>query len=44
MYILSSKNTLAKCYYEFETFDNLNNQLKPYTKELAYHIVGDPLF
>jgi radical SAM protein with 4Fe4S-binding SPASM domain len=26
-----------------ETFDNLNNQLKPYTKELAYHIVGDPL-
>lgn len=26
-----------------ETFDNLNEQLKPYTKELAYHIVGDPL-
>ena len=26
-----------------EKFDDLNVQLKPYTKELAYHIVGDPL-
>ncbi|RXJ96250.1 radical SAM protein [Malaciobacter molluscorum] len=26
-----------------EKFDNLNNQLKNYTKELSYHIVGDPL-
>lgn len=26
-----------------EQFDDLNAQLKPYTKELAYHIVGDPL-
>jgi radical SAM protein with 4Fe4S-binding SPASM domain len=26
-----------------EQFDNLNLQLKPYTNELAYHIVGDPL-
>ena len=26
-----------------EKFDDLNFQLKPYTKELAYHIVGDPL-
>ena len=26
-----------------EKFDDLNAQLKPYTKELAYHIVGDPL-
>ena len=26
-----------------EKFDDLNLQLKPYTKELAYHMVGDPL-
>ena len=26
-----------------EKFDEINAQLKPYTKELAYHIVGDPL-
>ena len=26
-----------------EDFDDINKQLKPYTKELAYHIVGDPL-
>jgi radical SAM protein with 4Fe4S-binding SPASM domain len=26
-----------------EKFDDLNVQLKPYTKELAYHMVGDPL-
>ncbi len=26
-----------------EHFDSLNSQLKPYTKELAYHVVGDPL-
>lgn len=26
-----------------EKFDDLNAQLKPYTKELAYHMVGDPL-
>ena len=26
-----------------EKFDDINAQLKPYTKELAYHIVGDPL-
>ena len=26
-----------------ENFDDLNFQLKPYTKELAYHMVGDPL-
>jgi len=26
-----------------EHFDDINKQLKPYTKELAYHIVGDPL-
>ncbi len=26
-----------------EHFESLNKQLKPYTKELAYHIVGDPL-
>lgn len=26
-----------------EEFDRLNKQLKPFTKELAYHIVGDPL-
>lgn len=26
-----------------EDFDNINKQLKPFTKELAYHIVGDPL-
>jgi len=26
-----------------EQFDSLNFQLKPYTKELAYHVVGDPL-
>lgn len=26
-----------------EKFESLNAQLKPYTKELAYHIVGDPL-
>lgn len=26
-----------------EKFDSLNSQLKPYTKELAYHVVGDPL-
>ena len=26
-----------------EKFDDLNFQLKPYTKELAYHMVGDPL-
>ncbi|RXK01347.1 radical SAM protein [Arcobacter sp. CECT 8986] len=26
-----------------EKFDDLNHQLKEYTKELAYHIVGDPL-
>jgi radical SAM protein with 4Fe4S-binding SPASM domain len=24
-------------------FDDINMQLKPFTKELAYHIVGDPL-
>ena len=24
-------------------FDDINKQLKPFTKELAYHIVGDPL-
>lgn len=26
-----------------EKFDDLNKQLAPYTKELAYHVVGDPL-
>ena len=26
-----------------EKFDNLNLQLKDFTKELAYHVVGDPL-
>jgi len=26
-----------------EDFDDINKQLKPFTKELAYHIVGDPL-
>lgn len=26
-----------------EKFDDLNAQSKPFTKELAYHIVGDPL-
>lgn len=26
-----------------EKFDELNNQVKNYTKELAYHVVGDPL-
>ncbi len=26
-----------------EDFESLNKQLKPFTKELAYHIVGDPL-
>lgn len=26
-----------------EHFESLNKQLKPFTKELAYHIVGDPL-
>jgi len=26
-----------------EHFESINKQLKPYTKELAYHIVGDPL-
>jgi len=26
-----------------ERFDDINAQLKPFTKELAYHIVGDPL-
>lgn len=26
-----------------EHFDSINEQLKPFTKELAYHIVGDPL-
>ncbi len=26
-----------------EKFDELNCELKSYTKELAYHIVGDPL-
>jgi len=24
-------------------FESVNKQLKPYTKELAYHVVGDPL-
>ena len=35
--------TLPNGIMNLETFDNLNEQLKPYTKELAYHIVGDPL-
>ena len=26
-----------------EEFEKLNSQVKNYTKELAYHIVGDPL-
>jgi len=26
-----------------DRFDDINAQLKPFTKELAYHIVGDPL-
>ncbi|MGE4509774.1 MAG: SPASM domain-containing protein [Sulfurimonadaceae bacterium] len=26
-----------------ELFENINRQLQPYTKELAYHIMGDPL-
>jgi len=26
-----------------DDFDDINMQLKPFTKELAYHIVGDPL-
>ena len=26
-----------------EHFDDINKQLKPFTKELAYHMVGDPL-
>lgn len=26
-----------------DRFDDINSQLKPFTKELAYHIVGDPL-
>ena len=42
MYILSSKN-LTKWNNEFRKVDSLNSQLKPYTKELAYHVVGDPL-
>lgn len=28
---------------DLELFESLNKQLKPYTKELAYHMVGDPL-
>ena len=28
---------------DIETFDKLNTQLKSFTNELAYHIVGDPL-
>lgn len=28
---------------DIETFDKLNAQLKSFTNELAYHIVGDPL-
>lgn len=26
-----------------ELFENINKQLAPYTKELAYHLMGDPL-
>ena len=26
-----------------DTFDRLNHELKDFTNELAYHIVGDPL-
>ena len=32
-----------KAIMSLEKFDNLNRQLKDYTKELAYHVVGDPL-
>ena len=28
---------------DLESFDSLNNELKSITKELAYHVVGDPL-
>ena len=34
---------LPNATMSLEKFDDLNFQLKPYTKELAYHIVGDPL-
>ena len=34
---------LPNATMSLEKFDDLNAQLKPYTKELAYHIVGDPL-
>ncbi|RXI29712.1 radical SAM/SPASM domain-containing protein [Arcobacter ellisii] len=35
--------TLPNGIMSLEHFDSLNSQLKPYTKELAYHVVGDPL-
>ncbi|MDX9960896.1 MAG: radical SAM/SPASM domain-containing protein [Aliarcobacter sp.] len=35
--------TLPTGTMSLEKFDDINAQLKPYTKELAYHIVGDPL-
>lgn len=28
---------------DLQTFDKINSQLQNYTKELAYHVVGDPL-
>ena len=28
---------------DLETFEDINMQLKAITKELAYHVVGDPL-
>lgn len=28
---------------KLEKFDKLNEELKEVTKELAYHVVGDPL-
>ena len=34
---------LPNAIMSLEKFDDLNAQLKPFTKELAYHIVGDPL-
>ena len=34
---------LPNATMSLEKFDDLNAQLKPYTKELAYHMVGDPL-
>lgn len=34
---------LPTCTMSLPFFEHVLNELKPYTKELAYHIVGDPL-